>query len=499
MPLHRMRSTGDLKAAILAAAGRGILRREIEETRPRVHVQPFEAARKRVSIERSDGVLYVKGAGEVALRGEVGALAGAAAANVELAARGLRVLAVAVGRGSEEAHLDLLGLIGIADPPRPEAIEAVAAARAAGIKTVMITGDHPATAHAIARELGILAGGDAPNEVVRARATPEDKLAIVRAWKARGAVVAMTGDGVNDAPALREAHIGIAMGRTGTEVTREASDMILANDNFASIIKAVREGRGIFENIRKTLVYLLAGNTGELAVMWPRRAGLAAALLPLHLLDQPRHRRAAGARARGRPVDDDVLSRPPRSPDEPVRTARVDLHRPDRSAGGDGDARCLRLGAAVTQSWRGAQPGVFGARLLRAVPRVRRPEHHTHFLEGGRLHQPAAARGRDRVRPAPALDSLLQGHRGVLPDRRAVAVRVPPDARHRSLSRDRHRADEAREGSGAPDLELIRLFRGAPFGSSGCPNVLSGIPAWRRKVVTNSRRADNRDADMRLK
>src|SRR5262249_17721817 len=175
-------------------------------------------------------------------------------------------------------------LIGLADPPRPEAIDAVAAARAAGIATVMITGDHPTTARAIACELGLASGGSVDDRV-HARATPADKLAIVRAWEARGGIVALTGAGVNDAPALREAQIGIAMGRAGTEVTREASDMILTDDNFASIIAAVKEGRGIFENIRKTLVYLLAGNAGELTVMLVAAViGLPLPLLPLHLL-----------------------------------------------------------------------------------------------------------------------------------------------------------------------------------------------------------------------
>ena len=163
----------------------------------------------------------------------------------------------------------------------------------------MITGDHPVTAGAIARELGIVRAGEDAAERVHARATPEDKLRIVREWKARGAVVAMTGDGVNDAPALREAHIGIAMGRSGTEVTREASDMVLADDNFASIVAAVREGRGIFDNIRKTLVYLLAGNAAELAGHAGGGAGgpAAAAAAAAPALDQPRHRRAARAGA----------------------------------------------------------------------------------------------------------------------------------------------------------------------------------------------------------
>jgi Ca2+-transporting ATPase len=156
--------------------------------------------------------------------------------------------------------------------------------------------------------------------LVKARATPEDKLEIVRAWKARRAVVAMTGDGVNDAPALREAHIGIAMGRTGTEVTREAADMVLADDNFASIIAAVREGRGIFDNIRKTLVYLLSGNTGELAVMLVAAlAGWPLPLLPLQLLWINVVTDGLPALALVvDPPERDVLERPPRHPDEPM-------------------------------------------------------------------------------------------------------------------------------------------------------------------------------------
>jgi Ca2+-transporting ATPase len=184
----------------------------------------------------------------------------------------------------------------------------------------MITGDHPVTAAAIARELGILGAGEAPGEVVHARATPEDKLAIVRGWKARGDVVAMTGDGVNDAPALREAHIGIAMGLTGTEVTREASDMVLADDNFASIIAAVKEGRGVYDNIRKTLVYLLAGNTSELAVMFAAAlTGLPLPLLPLQLLWVNIVTDGLPALALVMdPAADDALRRPPRDPREPM-------------------------------------------------------------------------------------------------------------------------------------------------------------------------------------
>jgi Ca2+-transporting ATPase len=210
-------------ALLLAAAERRIRRDDIERSNPRLDVKPFDSQRKLMSVRRANGILYVKGAVEAVLGRAVAGTQGVAETAQQLAARGLRVLAVAAGAGPAEERLAVLGLVGLADPPRTEAIEAVAAARRAGIRTVMITGDHPITARAIAREMGILGVAEDPGEVVHARATPEEKLAIVRSWKARGAVVAMTGDGVNDAPALREANIGIAMGKGGTEVTREAS------------------------------------------------------------------------------------------------------------------------------------------------------------------------------------------------------------------------------------------------------------------------------------
>jgi len=317
--------TGDpTEVAILTAAqARGLQREEIEAARPRLDVRPFDTERRRMSVRRGDGVLYVKGAFESVAPLCGTGLDGAAAANEAQAARGLRVLAVATGTGAEERDLALVGLIGLADPPRPEAIAAVAAAQSAGLRTVMITGDHPATARAIAREMGIIApgAGDAElSEAVHARATPEDKLNIVRGWKARGAIVAMTGDGVNDAPALREAQIGIAMGQGGTEVTREASDMVLADDNFASIVAAIEEGRGIFDNIRKTLIYLLAGNTGELLVMLTASAvGWPLPLLPLHLLWINLVTDGLPALALVvEPRDPDVMKRPPRPPAEPI-------------------------------------------------------------------------------------------------------------------------------------------------------------------------------------
>jgi Ca2+-transporting ATPase len=203
-----------------------------------------------------------------------------------------------------ERDLVFVGLTGMHDPPRPEGQMAVAKCRAAGIRVVMITGDHPDTATAIAREIGLATADEqavtgvdldtmsadelrqrVPRIAVYARVTAEHKLRIIRAWQANDAVVAMTGDGVNDAPAIKGADIGIAMGRSGTEVTKQASDMIITDDNFASIVAAVEEGRGIYDNIRKTLQYLLAGNTGELLLMTVCVVvGYPTPLLPIHLL-----------------------------------------------------------------------------------------------------------------------------------------------------------------------------------------------------------------------
>ncbi len=265
------------------------------------------------------------------------------AENASLAGQALRVLGSArrdlgpdfqgpVSAETVERELVFVGLTGMYDPPRPEGKEAVAKCRAAGIRVIMITGDHPQTALAIARELGIateetactgteldgLSEEDLKRRVLRthvyARVSAEHKLRIIRAWKSHGAVVAMTGDGVNDAPAIMGADIGIAMGRTGTEVTKQASDMVITDDNFATIVAAVEEGRGIYDNIQKTLQYLLAGNTAEILLMAVCVvAGMPAPLLPIHLLWVNLVTDGLPALCLATdPIDADVMRHPPR-------------------------------------------------------------------------------------------------------------------------------------------------------------------------------------------
>ncbi len=311
-------------ALLRAAAAQGVRREEIEAHAPRTEVLPFDADRKWMAVRRADGLWYLKGAAEAVLARCRDAPPGSASEGERLASRGLRVLAVASGRSDGPEALELLGLVGLADPPRPEAVAAVAEAKGAGIWTVMITGDHPATARAIAAELGLLDQGRRPEDVVHARATAQQKLEIVRNLKARGEVVAMTGDGVNDAPALREAHVGIAMGRTGTELTREVADVVLSDDNYASIVAAVREGRGIYDNIQKTLAYLLTGNSGQLALMLAAAVGgLAAPVLPLQLLWINLVVDGLTALSLSLdPVAGDALGRPPRAAAAPILDGR---------------------------------------------------------------------------------------------------------------------------------------------------------------------------------
>jgi Ca2+-transporting ATPase len=294
-----------------------------------------------MAVGREDGHVYVKGAAEAILPlcalapGDKSAIALKLS---EFASRGLRLLAVASGpeeKGASkdgeqvqvherEGKLHFLGLLALADPPRPEVIPAVQEARRAGITSVMITGDHPQTAIAIARELGLVLEGEDQADRVHARATPEDKLKLVRLWKEKGAIVAMTGDGVNDAPALREAHVGIAMGLAGTEVTRQAADIVLADDNFATIVAAVREGRGIFDNIRKSVTYLLTGNLAEIVlVMGAVALDQPLPLLALHLLWINLVTDALPALALiADPIAPHIMSRPPRPSGELILGSR---------------------------------------------------------------------------------------------------------------------------------------------------------------------------------
>lgn len=367
--------TGDpTEAALLVLAAKAGLERDavaydIE------HEQPFDSDRKRMSVVVQDlmgmRTAMVKGAPESVLtcctayqyNGQIRPLDAAArqtirAALDQLAGQALRVLAVAYRRGLQpqelndaESHLVFAGLVGLTDPPREEARVAIQKCHRAGIRPVMITGDHPETAQAIAQELQLLRpGADVltgarletmkPDEfdaavgraAVFARVTAEQKHRIVQSLQRRGEIVAMTGDGVNDGPAVKSADIGIAMGITGTDVTKEASAMILTDDNFASIVHAVEEGRAIYENIRRFVDYLLAGNAGKLLFMsvaalagWHTPL-LAIQILWLNLVTDGLPALALGAE----PTHDDLMRRPPRSPAEPLvgwrRAARIVGH-----------------------------------------------------------------------------------------------------------------------------------------------------------------------------
>ena len=288
--------------------------------RPDARRQPFDPRRRRMAVEVA-GQWLVKGAPEA-----VGAVA-----PVDMTRRGLRVIAIA--RGTDpDGPLELLGMVGFEDPPRAHAAQSLAACRAAGVRIAMVTGDHPETARAIACETGlgtgmVIEGRDLPADdaalgeavdadgVVLARIEPEDKLRIARALRARGYVVAMTGDGVNDAPALREADIGIAMGASGTDVAREAADLVLLDDDVATIVSAIAVGRSVFANARKFLTYHLTDNVAELApfVVWALSAGsvpLALGVLQILLLDIGTDTLPATALGAERP-DPDVLNGPP--------------------------------------------------------------------------------------------------------------------------------------------------------------------------------------------
>jgi len=349
-------ATGDpTESALLALAGkRGVSRDDIEAATPRVAEIAFDESRRRMSTLHAvaEGTwVAVKGATDAIIpmldARDATVVAGAEGAAVRFASDGYRVLAIAerwVSHASErpasiESDLRLLGIVAMADPPRVAAEPAISACRGAGITTVMITGDDPRTAGTIARQLGIPAQGpalvtggeldqlDDPELAERvtgigvyARTTPEHKLRIVDAWKTRGAVVAMTGDGVNDAPALRRADIGVAMGIAGTEVSKEAADMVLADDDFATIVRAVEEGRRIYDNIRRFLRYMLATNSGEIWLWVMAFAlGLPIPLLPLQILWINLVTDGLPAIALGvEPVEPDAMRRPPRPRDESI-------------------------------------------------------------------------------------------------------------------------------------------------------------------------------------
>jgi Ca2+-transporting ATPase len=335
-------------ALVVAAAELGLVKSTLEEALPRVSELPFDSDRKRmttvhrlagtdrlpaqlavlagesVCLKTGQHIAFVKGAVDGLLSISTSVLEQARVnpldestrrritiANDTLAQRGMRVLGVAMrllgdeshSVATTESHLIFVGLVGMIDPPRAEVKQAVATCRTAGIRPVMITGDHPLTAWHIAQELGIAGSGKMMTGVdldkltvedlkaqveqvgVYARVSPEHKLKIVQALKERGHVVAMTGDGVNDAPALKKADIGVAMGITGTDVSKEASNMVLLDDNFATIVAAVEEGRVIYDNIRKFIRYLLTTNSGEIWVMFlAPLLGMPIPLVPLQIL-----------------------------------------------------------------------------------------------------------------------------------------------------------------------------------------------------------------------
>jgi Ca2+-transporting ATPase len=355
------------EAALLVAA----LKANIvlpDRARQTSHEIPFDSDRKAMSVvvglSDSNHVMYTKGAPEIILAsctherhdGQLRPLNDDRRNTIldaahEMAARALRVLGLALKDGvdereNDESNLVFAGLVGMIDPPRDEAREAVRRCKTAGIRPVMITGDHPDTALAIARDLGIAQPDervvpgvelDTINDEelsrrvettpVYARVTAEHKLRIVNALRSNGHIVAMTGDGVNDAPAVKSADIGIAMGITGTDVTKEASDMVLTDDNFASIVNAVEEGRTIFSNIQKFVHYLLATNSGEVLLMffaaligWPAPL-IAIQILWINLITDALPALALGVES----PEPDVMSRPPHPPHESVVTHRRGL------------------------------------------------------------------------------------------------------------------------------------------------------------------------------
>jgi Ca2+-transporting ATPase len=351
----------------------GYNKSELENSLPRLSEIPFDSERKCMTtlhkLPAGDVVSFTKGATDVMLEkadnmwinGELLPIDRnqLITANDEMAERGLRVLCIAMRRWDTlpdsvtceivEIKLSILGLVGMMDPPREEVKEAVNLCKTAGIRPVMITGDHPVTARAIAERVGFLEPEDHDNVItgqeldrlslaefeekvenirVYARVAPEQKLKIVKALQDKGQFVAMTGDGVNDAPALKRADIGVAMGITGTDVSKEAAHMILLDDNFATIVRAVQEGRKIYDNIRKFIRYLLTTNSGEIWTLFLAPIlGLPVPLLPIHLLWVNLVTDGLPALALSvEPAEGDVMKRPPRNPKESIFAHGLGYH-----------------------------------------------------------------------------------------------------------------------------------------------------------------------------
>ncbi len=332
----------------------GLSDEEIRENYKRISEIPFDSDRKLMStlnVVNGKHIMYTKGAADV-LTGRM-KISEAQRNQIEqqvkdLSMQGLRILCFACKEfdgdtinTDDENDLDYMGLIAMMDPPRKESAQAVAECKSAGIKPVMITGDHIVTASAIAKEIGILESfseaveGSALDSIsdddmveyvktksVYARVTPEHKIRIVKAWQRGNNIVAMTGDGVNDAPALKQADVGVAMGITGTEVSKDAAAMVLADDNFATIVKAVKNGRNIYDNIKKSILFLLSGNlAGIIAVLFNSLAGLPAPFAAIHLLFINLLTDSLPAIALGlEPHSDSVMKRKPRPANESLMT-----------------------------------------------------------------------------------------------------------------------------------------------------------------------------------